>query len=50
MEAAPDLAAAPAEIFGVEWPIEPVEISEKDSNWPDFDPEWHGIETFKGLV
>jgi dTDP-4-dehydrorhamnose 3,5-epimerase len=36
--------------FNIEWPIEPVEISEKDNNWPDFDPEWHGIETFKGLV
>ena len=36
--------------FNIEWPIEPIEISEKDSNWPDFDPEWHGIETFKGLV
>ena len=34
--------------FGIEWPIKPVEISGKDENWPDFDPEWHGIETFKG--
>ena len=36
--------------FNIEWPIDPVEISDKDNTWPDFDPEWHGIETFKGLV
>ena len=31
--------------FGVQWPIEPVEISDKDRSWPDFDPEFHGIGT-----
>ena len=36
--------------FKIEWPIAPTEISEKDANWPDFDSEWHGIETFKGLL
>lgn len=36
--------------FNIEWPIEPVEISEKDNAWPDFDPEWHGVDTFKGLA
>ena len=35
--------------FGIEWPIEPLEISEKDGAWPDFDAEWHGVNTFKGL-
>lgn len=35
--------------FNVEWPIEPVEISEKDAAWPDFDPEFHGVESFRGL-
>jgi dTDP-4-dehydrorhamnose 3,5-epimerase len=35
--------------FNIEWPIEAAEISDKDRNWPDFDPEWHGIDTFKGL-
>jgi dTDP-4-dehydrorhamnose 3,5-epimerase len=35
--------------FGIEWPLEPVEISEKDKNWRDFDPEWHGIERLRGL-
>lgn len=27
--------------FGIEWPIEPVVISEKDANQRDFDPAWH---------
>jgi len=35
--------------FSIEWPIEPQEISEKDNAWPDFDVDWHGINTFKGL-
>ncbi|MBB3268224.1 dTDP-4-dehydrorhamnose 3,5-epimerase [Azospirillum sp. OGB3] len=36
--------------FGVEWPIAPTEISDKDRNWRDFDPEWHGVERLRGLV
>ena len=35
--------------FSIEWPLQPLEISDKDKSWPDFDPEWHGIDTFKGL-
>ncbi len=35
--------------FGVQWPITPVEISAKDAAWPDFDPEFHGIESLRGL-
>ncbi len=35
--------------FGIEWPVTPSEISDKDQNWPDFDAEWHGVDTFKGL-
>jgi dTDP-4-dehydrorhamnose 3,5-epimerase len=35
--------------FQIEWPIEPVEISPKDRNWPDFDPLYHGIELLRGL-
>ncbi len=27
--------------FGIEWPIEPVIISDKDRNHPDFDPKYH---------
>ena len=30
-------------------PVEPQEISDKDSSWPDFDADWHGVNTFKGL-
>jgi len=29
--------------IGIEWPIKPSEISEKDSKWPDFSHEFHGI-------
>jgi dTDP-4-dehydrorhamnose 3,5-epimerase len=36
--------------FNIEWPIEPAETSEKDRSWPDFDPAWHGIDSFKGLL
>lgn len=25
--------------FGLEWPVPITELSEKDANWPDFDPE-----------
>lgn len=35
--------------FGIKWPLDPVEISEKDKNWKDFNPEFHGIERLKGL-
>jgi dTDP-4-dehydrorhamnose 3,5-epimerase len=35
--------------FGVEWPIEPAEISAKDAAWPDFDPEFHRVERLRGL-
>lgn len=37
-------------IIDIEWPIEPVEVSTKDQNWPDFDPEWHGVEFLRGLL
>ena len=30
--------------FAVGWPRPPVEISAKDANWPDFDPDWHGVD------
>lgn len=36
--------------FGIAWPRQPVELSDKDSRWPDFDPEFHGVETFRGLI
>ena len=35
--------------FNIEWSIQPNIISEKDENWPDFDPEWHGVEKLRGL-
>jgi len=27
--------------FGIDWPLEPTVISEKDQNHPDFDPAYH---------
>jgi dTDP-4-dehydrorhamnose 3,5-epimerase len=35
--------------FNINWPIEPVEISAKDVNWPNFDPTFHGTEQLRGL-
>lgn len=35
--------------YGIEWPIQPTEISPKDAAWPDFDPEFHGTELMRGL-
>jgi dTDP-4-dehydrorhamnose 3,5-epimerase len=35
--------------FGIEWPLQPTEISEKDRSWPDFDPGFHGVERLQGL-
>jgi dTDP-4-dehydrorhamnose 3,5-epimerase len=27
--------------FNIQWPTQPVVISDKDKNWRDFDPSWH---------
>lgn len=27
--------------FNIDWPIQPQVISEKDANWPDFNPDFH---------
>jgi dTDP-4-dehydrorhamnose 3,5-epimerase len=35
--------------LGIDWPIEPVEVSAKDRGWPSFDPEFHGVETLRGI-
>jgi dTDP-4-dehydrorhamnose 3,5-epimerase len=35
--------------FAIRWPIDPAEISAKDSSWPDFDPAFHGLELLAGL-
>jgi dTDP-4-dehydrorhamnose 3,5-epimerase len=36
--------------LGIKWPIAPVEISPKDRAWPDFDPDYHGVEALRGLT
>jgi len=35
--------------FEIDWPLVPVEISAKDAAWPDFNPQFHGIEKLLGL-
>ena len=35
--------------FAAEWPVRPTEVSDKDGSWPAFDPDFHGIETMRGL-
>jgi dTDP-4-dehydrorhamnose 3,5-epimerase len=35
--------------INIAWPISPVEISEKDRNWPDLTADFHGIERFRGI-
>ena len=36
--------------FGIDWPVMITESSDKDKNFPDFDPDWHGIASFAGLL
>ncbi len=36
--------------LGVDWPIEPKEVSDKDRNWPDFEPNRAGIDLLSGLA
>ena len=32
---------------GIEWPLAPAEISDKDRSWPDLDAEFHGFERMR---
>jgi dTDP-4-dehydrorhamnose 3,5-epimerase len=34
--------------FSIVWPVSPAEMSEKDRNWPSFDPAWHGVRLLRG--
>jgi dTDP-4-dehydrorhamnose 3,5-epimerase len=36
--------------FGIEWPIAPVDVSAKDSTWPDFEDAFHGVHQLTGLI
>jgi dTDP-4-dehydrorhamnose 3,5-epimerase len=36
--------------FGIQWPRQPVELSDKDAAWPDFDPAFHGVEHLRAIV
>lgn len=32
---------------GIDWPIAPAEVSDKDRGWPDLEPEFHGFELMR---
>ncbi len=32
---------------GIEWPLQPVDISDKDRNWPDLDADFHAFERMR---
>jgi dTDP-4-dehydrorhamnose 3,5-epimerase len=34
----------------IEWPLKPLEMSDKDRNWPELNPEFHGVEAMRGLL
>jgi dTDP-4-dehydrorhamnose 3,5-epimerase len=36
--------------IGINWPVEPIEMSDKDGKWPDLDPAFHGLEAMRGLT
>jgi dTDP-4-dehydrorhamnose 3,5-epimerase len=36
--------------FGVVWPRTPVDVSQKDRDWPDFDASFHGTKLLRGLL
>jgi dTDP-4-dehydrorhamnose 3,5-epimerase len=36
--------------IGIDWPAEPLEISDKDRKWPDLNPKYHGVESMRGLT
>lgn len=36
--------------FDIEWPFEPLEVSDKDRSWRDYDVEFHGTDRLKGLL
>lgn len=34
--------------IGIQWPLAPTEISDKDKRWPDLDAALHGLDRMKG--
>ena len=36
--------------IGINWPVEPIDMSDKDGKWPDLDPAFHGLEAMRGLT
>lgn len=36
--------------FSIMWPVDPLEVSDKDRNWPDFNADFHGTERMRNLA
>jgi dTDP-4-dehydrorhamnose 3,5-epimerase len=36
--------------FKIQWPVTPVEVSEKDKSWPDFNDQFHSPDNLKNLL
>lgn len=36
--------------IGIEWPVKPVEISDKDRAWPDLSADYHGFEKMREVA
>jgi dTDP-4-dehydrorhamnose 3,5-epimerase len=36
--------------FGIQWPVQPRELSDKDATWPDFDPDFHAVGRFREMA
>lgn len=35
--------------FAIRWPVVPTELSDKDRQWPDYDPAFHGEALLRGV-
>ena len=36
--------------LGIDWPSEPRDTSDKDRQWSNLNPEFHGLESMRGLT
>lgn len=36
--------------FDITWPVTPHHLSGKDQAWPDFSPDWHGVDQLRHLM
>jgi len=36
--------------LGIDWPVEPTDVSEKDRKWPNLEARFHGLDQLRGLL